>query len=834
MYVRKELNFRGYPNRNQIIYYDGEEKSLEIDHFEKFWSLLKLLSTRDNQDIVESWAKENDMRESDLTEVLDFLMENHLVSADPHEYVGSRYERNYNFFHTFQTTELDVVERFNDIKVTILGLGTVGSTLVDTLMKLGINEFTLIDYDTVERKNVAAQTVFNLSDTGRLKTEVVKEYIHTFNSSIHVKEINRMINDIRDIKSAGIDGHHYIFKCFDEVNEKLMKDLLTFADLNQSKFVSLGYFNDSVKAYVLSGETGKNLIEESYADMYTDYVISNNRGTILHSMMSSVLGCHIILEDVFGKESEKNVYYSINPLDMMLIKQDIEENDEVVQTKAFLENLGMFDLTSSGMERELSNIKNAAAIYEDDLPSVLENKVMSLYQVFDMLLNLGLLDTLGLRNHYREFMNLLDALDDDEEGGKYNYSEYLEYITNLKVTVGEESRDLISTLIDLNNEHNDEKRKQLQTLCFKTLRENSKFLLNCLNKNKMDQLKIASEHNYYEDIMGIRQESFTKISTHFQRDYSSLFKGLLENISSIYSNSNKIDYLYQNHFDNKSYLSLDETIELLIDSLERFLPDSREIVTFIRNFYSNHCIGVVNENSRHNINKTYYLPYTGESRIILNYDGTFDSIYVLCHELGHAYYNTFYNKSHYVDSKKIVNETLANTFEILCFSAIVSNEELEDSFLEKWAYFYNFRLNKMVFSDYASFTFEEKIIEAMGNNKVIDLDLFMGIGEELEISGLYGSLEFENRENSSLNILLDASFIFGLYDHSVDPIAYIIATKLASSYKEDWLATDINVKECLSKGITGIDDFMKVVTGERLDEKVLLHSISDMIKDLAT
>ena len=75
-------------------------------------------------------------------------------------------ERIYNFYSTYNASNL---ERISNIRVMIWGCGTVGTAIVDNLVKMGVKNFLLIDSDIVEEKNIIAQSIFQKKDIGLKK-----------------------------------------------------------------------------------------------------------------------------------------------------------------------------------------------------------------------------------------------------------------------------------------------------------------------------------------------------------------------------------------------------------------------------------------------------------------------------------------------------------------------------------------------------------------------------------------------------------------------------------------------------------------------------------------
>lgn len=78
------------------------------------------------------------------------------------------------------------------IKVFIYGIGSVGSNVCFALSKLGINDITVYDFDTVEMGNVPAQ-VYRMSDNGKFKVDAMAEI--TAENGIIITPVNIKIDD---------------------------------------------------------------------------------------------------------------------------------------------------------------------------------------------------------------------------------------------------------------------------------------------------------------------------------------------------------------------------------------------------------------------------------------------------------------------------------------------------------------------------------------------------------------------------------------------------------------------------------------------------------------
>lgn len=98
----------------------------------------------------------------------------------------------------------------DDARVHIIGCGSVGSTVAENLVRMGITKLTLWDFDTVEAHNIVNQ-MFRQKDIGKLKVEALRDLLI---------EINPEVVDDIVLKPDGWKGKTlsgYIFLCVDNI-----------------------------------------------------------------------------------------------------------------------------------------------------------------------------------------------------------------------------------------------------------------------------------------------------------------------------------------------------------------------------------------------------------------------------------------------------------------------------------------------------------------------------------------------------------------------------------------------------------------------------------------
>ena len=130
----------------------------------------------------------------------------------------------------FSRTELVIgkegVEKLNNTKVAIFGLGGVGSFVLEGLVRAGIGNFVLIDDDKICLTNLNRQILATRKTVGQPKVEVAKHRILDINPDANV-EIHQefFMPETEGILDNSID---YIVDCIDTVTAKI--ELVVRAD----------------------------------------------------------------------------------------------------------------------------------------------------------------------------------------------------------------------------------------------------------------------------------------------------------------------------------------------------------------------------------------------------------------------------------------------------------------------------------------------------------------------------------------------------------------------------------------------------------------------------
>lgn len=126
----------------------------------------------------------------------------------------SIYSRNkaYYFFNNMGNTQ----KKLSASSVLILGAGGIGTHVAWNLCVLGVGKITLVDFDKVEESNLNRQLLYDMTDIGKIKVDVLKEKLEKINPNIEIRTCVKKIwseNDLEEIVSS--DHFDLVIKSLD-------------------------------------------------------------------------------------------------------------------------------------------------------------------------------------------------------------------------------------------------------------------------------------------------------------------------------------------------------------------------------------------------------------------------------------------------------------------------------------------------------------------------------------------------------------------------------------------------------------------------------------------
>lgn len=124
----------------------------------------------------------------------------------------------------FSRTEMlignDGLKKLSESKVAVFGLGGVGSYVCEGLVRGGIGNFVLIDFDKVDESNINRQLIATSKTVGRQKVDLMKERILEINPDANVEVYREfyMADSQSDIITEDLS---YAVDCMDTIMAKI-------------------------------------------------------------------------------------------------------------------------------------------------------------------------------------------------------------------------------------------------------------------------------------------------------------------------------------------------------------------------------------------------------------------------------------------------------------------------------------------------------------------------------------------------------------------------------------------------------------------------------------
>lgn len=115
----------------------------------------------------------------------------------------------------------DDVNKLKKANVLIVGLGGVGGYALETLVRSGIYNLTIVDGDIVELSNLNRQIISKRDVIGRPKALVAQARTLEINPDVNLKVINQFIRE-DNFSLLNIDSFDYVIDACDDLNLKML------------------------------------------------------------------------------------------------------------------------------------------------------------------------------------------------------------------------------------------------------------------------------------------------------------------------------------------------------------------------------------------------------------------------------------------------------------------------------------------------------------------------------------------------------------------------------------------------------------------------------------
>lgn len=140
----------------------------------------------------------------------------------------------------FKRTELLIgKEKMNVLQKThilLFGLGGVGGQAFEALVRTGVGEISIVDFDTIDMTNCNRQILATQNTVGKYKTEVALERAKSINPNITIHHYTERVTKDNLLSFFEGKNYQYVIDAIDTVTAKL--DIIQYAWQHQIPIIS--------------------------------------------------------------------------------------------------------------------------------------------------------------------------------------------------------------------------------------------------------------------------------------------------------------------------------------------------------------------------------------------------------------------------------------------------------------------------------------------------------------------------------------------------------------------------------------------------------------------
>lgn len=115
----------------------------------------------------------------------------------------------------------DKVDLLKDKTVAVFGVGGVGGYTVEALIRSGIENIDIYDFDTIDISNINRQVIANSETVGKKKVDEWVKRAKLINPNININGINMFV-DSNSIDSIDFSKYNYVVDAIDTVTSKIL------------------------------------------------------------------------------------------------------------------------------------------------------------------------------------------------------------------------------------------------------------------------------------------------------------------------------------------------------------------------------------------------------------------------------------------------------------------------------------------------------------------------------------------------------------------------------------------------------------------------------------
>lgn len=114
----------------------------------------------------------------------------------------------------------EYIKKINDKAVIVFGLGGVGGSCAEALVRAGIGEIGLVDGDEYEITNINRQAFATTKTLGMRKVDACEERLLEINPNLKIKKYDLFVSE-ENIRDIDFESYDYVVDAIDTITSKL-------------------------------------------------------------------------------------------------------------------------------------------------------------------------------------------------------------------------------------------------------------------------------------------------------------------------------------------------------------------------------------------------------------------------------------------------------------------------------------------------------------------------------------------------------------------------------------------------------------------------------------
>ncbi len=197
--------------------------------------------------------------------------------------------------------------------ICVIGAGATGSRIAYELIKLGIPQFDVWDFDTIESHNVGNQ-LFNIEDIGKYKADVIAD--------LGAKNGCKVIPHIKAI-TADDNPYNIVFMCADDmsIRQEITKKWLRTATTKILIETRMSFNEVRVYALTKMAHIKPWLEVSSYSNEQSEESVCGSKSSVgATASIASMYAIWQLINIVNNKQIYNEIIASMDPMDFLTRK----------------------------------------------------------------------------------------------------------------------------------------------------------------------------------------------------------------------------------------------------------------------------------------------------------------------------------------------------------------------------------------------------------------------------------------------------------------------------------------------------------------------------------